>query len=195
MKILVATKNQKKLDEYKKLLYNYEIAGPKTEGIEWKGVKETGDYLKNAIRKMKSLMNRWNGMVLGEDSGLEIDALSGAPGPYSARMASTDSLRRKKILEKMKNIPWFKRTARFRCVIAFWDGKEEHHFEAVCEGLIALEERGNKGFGYDPIFIPLGFSKTFGELGETIKNRISHRALAVKKLKKFLKNRGVAQPG
>ncbi len=195
-KIIIATGNLHKLDEYRKLLYNYKVITPLEEGIIYKGVEEGDDYKTNAEKKVDAvLQQKKNIWILGEDSGLEVDALKGKPGTRSARFVGSDKENREKILELMTQIPWFKRTARFRCVIVLWDGREKHIFEDTCEGLIGVEEKGEKGFGYDPIFIPWGFSKTFAELGERIKNKISHRAKAVKKLKEFLESRGVAQPG
>jgi XTP/dITP diphosphohydrolase len=146
--------------------------------------------------------------VLADDSGLEADALGGMPGVHSARFAAVDSARsgntpdadnNAKLLRLLKNIPAGKRTARFRCVIAFAPVshvKTENSlpvcheeelkpptFDGACEGRIIFAPRGDDGFGYDPLFVPDGFEKTFAELGDEIKNKLSHRAKALEKLK------------
>src|SRR5262249_52362438 len=151
--------------------------------------------------------------VLADDSGLEVDALRGAPGVHSARFAATDSrtaansldsANNAKLRRLLKDVPWEKRTARFRCLIActplvrpeprgsspvcYADELElrTEIFDGACEGHIALAPAGTGGFGYDPLFIPVGFEKSFAELGEDIKNRLSHRAKALEKLKAWL---------
>jgi XTP/dITP diphosphohydrolase len=151
--------------------------------------------------------------VLADDSGLEVDALGGAPGVYSARFAATDaplagnspdSANNAKLLPLLEDIPLEKRTARFRCVLAltpvlrsldksaspvcYTDEFElqTELFEGVCEGRIGFAPRGQNGFGYDPLFIPLGHDQTFAELGEAVKNQLSHRAKALAKLKQRL---------
>jgi XTP/dITP diphosphohydrolase len=148
-------------------------------------------------------------LVLADDSGLEVDALSGAPGVHSARFASEltsgfenapDSANNAKLLELLKNVPLSERSARFRCVIALVPVTASHSenrsevcyadeaelraevFEGACEGFIENSPRGEGGFGYDPLFIPVGFDRSFAELGEETKNRISHRAQALRKL-------------
>ena len=149
--------------------------------------------------------------VLADDSGLEVDALDGNPGVHSARFAamdkmenSTDADNNVKLLRLLKNIPAEKRAARFRCVIAFTPVPHEkiegaspvcyadefeartELFDGVCEGKIIFELRGQNGFGYDPLFVPNGFEQTFAELGDEVKNRLSHRAKALAKLKRWL---------
>jgi XTP/dITP diphosphohydrolase len=148
--------------------------------------------------------------VLADDSGLEVDALGGNPGVHSARFAaldknenSKDADNNSKLLRLLKNIPMEKRTARFRCVIAlapvlkkqkenaspvcFADELElqTQLFDGACDGKILFEPRGQNGFGYDPLFVPSGFEKTFAELGDEVKNKLSHRAKALEKLKLF----------
>jgi XTP/dITP diphosphohydrolase len=152
-------------------------------------------------------------LVLADDSGLEVDALNGAPGVYSARFAaaetgargnSSDADNCAKLLRLLKDVPSERRAARFRCVIALAPvscavaknaspvcGADESElqmevFEGSCEGRIIFAPRGAGGFGYDPLFVPVGFEQTFAELGEEAKNRISHRAVALKKLKNRL---------
>jgi len=134
--------------------------------------------------------------VLADDSGLEVDALAGAPGVHSARFAaldknenSKDTDNNAKLLRLLKNVPAEKRTARFRCVIALVEINRPPAagnlklFDGVCEGKILFEPRGQNGFGYDPLFVPDGFTQTFAELGEDVKNNSSHRARALARLK------------
>jgi XTP/dITP diphosphohydrolase len=137
--------------------------------------------------------------VLADDSGLEVDALDGAPGVHSARFAaldknenSSDADNNAKLLRLLKNVPAEKRTARFRCVIALVKIAAPSKistpvfFDGACEGKIIFAPRGEKGFGYDPLFVPEDFEKTFAELGEDVKNSLSHRANALSKLKHWL---------
>jgi XTP/dITP diphosphohydrolase len=139
--------------------------------------------------------------VIADDSGLEVDALNGAPGVHSARFAALDSAKsgntpdadnNAKLLRLLKNVPPEKRTARFRCVIALAETHPPSStlhpqiFDGTCEGRIIFDPRGNNGFGYDPLFVPDGFEPTFAELGEDVKNKLSHRAQALEKLKGFL---------
>jgi XTP/dITP diphosphohydrolase len=142
--------------------------------------------------------------VLADDSGLEVDALNGAPGAHSARFAALggsadgssantpDAENNAKLLRLLKDVPWEKRTARFHCVIALVGVQSSKPkvqspclFDGVCEGRIIFELRGQNGFGYDPLFVPEGFEQTFAELGEGVKNRLSHRAKVLEKLKAF----------
>ena len=139
--------------------------------------------------------------VLADDSGLEVNALEGAPGVHSARFAAPDSAKsgntpdadnNAKLLSLLKDVPAGKRLARFHCVIALAEVtphsalRTPHLFDGACEGQIGFEPSGKKGFGYDPLFTPVGFKKTFAELGKDVKNRLSHRAKALEKLMAFL---------
>ncbi len=148
--------------------------------------------------------------VLADDSGLEVDVLEGGPGVHSARFAAPDAARsgntpdadnNAKLLRLLHDVPLERRRARFHCVLAlvpvpepkttsaspvcYADEFEVHTFEGTCEGRIGFEPRGKKGFGYDPLFIPVGLEQTFAELGEAAKNKLSHRARALEKLKDF----------
>ena len=135
--------------------------------------------------------------VLADDSGLEVDLLNGAPGVHSARFAaldksenSKDADNNAKLLRLLENVPPEKRTARFRCVIALAEinlqsAIRPQFFDGACEGRIQLVATGAGGFGYDPLFVPDGFAQSFAELGEDVKNRLSHRAQALAKLKEF----------
>ena len=148
--------------------------------------------------------------VLADDSGLEVDALGGGPGVHSARFAAVDAARsgntpdadnNAKLLRLLQDVPFEKRRARFQCVIAlvpvpepkttsaspvcYADEFEAQIFEGTCEGRIGFELRGKKGFGYDPLFVPVGLEQTFAELDEDAKNKLSHRAKALERLKEF----------
>jgi non-canonical purine NTP pyrophosphatase (RdgB/HAM1 family) len=171
-----------------------------------KAVKLAEWIFKNSRFKTQNLKLNF---VLADDSGLEVDILNGAPGIFSARFAapdqnenSADADNNAKLLRLLEKIPTEKRTARFRCVIALAEIAPEKIenaspvcfapelesvklFDGVCAGKIISEPRGQNGFGYDPLFVPAGFEKTFAELGDDVKNKISHRAKAVEKLKEF----------
>jgi XTP/dITP diphosphohydrolase len=151
-------------------------------------VEETGTtFEENAELKAVAASQLFEGWVIADDSGLEVDALGGAPGVYSARYAkeaAIDSENNALLLENLARVPEQERQARFRCVIVLARaGRKLAAFSGVVEGVIALSPRGAKGFGYDPLFTPNGFSQTFGELPVTTKNRLSHRARALNELR------------
>ena len=156
--------------------------------------EETGTtFEENAILKGSHAASKLNRFVISDDSGLVVPALKGEPGVYSARYAgpnATDKDNRKKLLSAMQNLSGIERSAYFECVIVF-AGPENFKkvFRGTSEGLIATEERGKNGFGYDPLFIKHDYSQTFAELSESIKNRISHRSKAIEKLILFLEQR------
>ncbi len=190
-KLLIATNNRGKLAEYLELLKGlpFELTWPEREGIELEIEEEGSSYRENASLKALAWARATGLIALADDSGLEVDALGGAPGPLSARYGGLKSDKEKYelLLREMEGIPWEKRTARFRCVIAlaFPDGRV-YTFEGVREGFIALEPRGEHGFGYDPIFFIPELGKHMAELPLEEKNRISHRAQAARKLREFL---------
>jgi XTP/dITP diphosphohydrolase len=147
-------------------------------------------------------------LVLADDSGLEVDALSGAPGVRSARFAADelgpvtnapDAANNRKLLRLLREVPWEKRTARFHCVLALVEASPQSAirnpqlFEGTCEGRIGFAPRGLGGFGYDPLFVPDGFDISFAELGEEVKNRLSHRFKALVRLRQWLAVSSVAQ--
>ncbi len=190
MRLVFATNNKHKLSEMSSIL------GDKIELLSLKDINcdvdipETADTLEgNAILKSEFIYNNYNINCFADDTGLEVEALNGEPGVYSARYAegeSHDSMANmKKLLSKLENVE--NRSAQFRTVISLiLDGKK-YVFEGIVKGRISKERKGDKGFGYDPIFIPEGYDKSFAELGEDVKNKISHRAKAVEKLIDFLK--------
>jgi XTP/dITP diphosphohydrolase len=192
-KLLLATNNPGKAREYKSLLSGvpFELVTPAQVGITTE-VAETGkSFEANAILKATTLAAESQLLTLADDSGLEVNALGGEPGTLSARYAgenASDSDRVNYLLSKMQGVPEDKRQARFKCVIAIAtpDGKVEL-CSGECEGVIALKPRGNRGFGYDPIFYLPELGKTMAELPPEEKNKISHRGRAAEKAKEVLK--------
>jgi XTP/dITP diphosphohydrolase len=191
-KLLVATRNRGKVREYEQLLSGLavEITYLDAEGIAYE-VKETGStFADNAIQKAQGYAHVSGLLTLADDSGLEVDALGGEPGVLSARYAgleATDEDRYRLLLRRMKDVPWEDRTARFRCVIAVSEPSgDTFTAEGVCEGIIALAPSGEHGFGYDPVFYLPGHDKTMAELPPEVKNRISHRARAARRIKPSL---------
>ncbi len=191
-KLLLATRNAGKAREYSLLLQRspFELTNLDAEGIQ-EEVSESGKtFQENARLKAVgyALDNRF--LVIADDSGLEVDALGGAPGPLSARFGGEGASDRDKvnlILSRLQDVPWEKRSARFRCVIAVaFEQKVIGLCEGVCEGVISFEARGKQGFGYDPIFYIPELDKTMAELTFEEKNRISHRAKAAEKAVKIL---------
>ena len=189
MKIVFATNNKHKLEEIKDILgKNFEIVSLTEIGCH-EDIPETGSTLQeNARQKSTYVVEHYNQNCFADDTGLEVEALNGEPGVYSARYAEgTDhdsEANMRKLLAKMEGQS--NRKACFRTVISLIIDSVEHQFEGKVEGRIATEKHGKEGFGYDPIFIPEGYDKSFAELGEEIKNQISHRARAVKKLAEHL---------
>jgi XTP/dITP diphosphohydrolase len=183
MRLLVATHNQGKKREFQQLLAPLDttIGFPDDLGIHL-DVREDGTtYAENAYKKAEGYARASGLPTLADDSGLEVDALGGAPGIHSARYApGSDSDRVATLLSQLRGVPWEQRTARFRCVVVIvtpWD--EVHRAEGVCEGIIAFEPAGAAGFGYDPIFYLPEYGRTMAQLTPQQKNRISHRARAV----------------
>ncbi|MEP6647336.1 MAG: RdgB/HAM1 family non-canonical purine NTP pyrophosphatase [Saprospiraceae bacterium] len=190
-KILFASNNVHKVEEIKMLLPDgYTLLG--LRDINWnKDIPEPFDtYEENASAKADYIFEHTGLNSFADDSGLEIDALDGRPGVYSARYGGEERnsvINIQRVLTELSNIS--NRTARFRSVIAYLDENNKMLlFQGVVEGRITITTIGSRGFGYDPIFIPNGFDQTFGELSENIKNRISHRAKAMQKFITFLKN-------
>lgn len=187
-KLLLATNNQDKVREYKSLLpdFPYELVTLAEQGINVI-VNETGESLEeNASLKASILAEKSQLLALADDSGLEVDALGGEPGLLSARFAGEGASDRDRInylLARLKGVPWEKRSARFRCVIAIAnpDGKVEF-CSGECLGLITLAPRGEQGFGYDPIFYLPELDKTMAELPPALKNQVSHRGQAARQV-------------
>ena len=229
---IIATRNSNKVEEIRTILgdqFDYKTLKefPDVPIV----VEDAADFAGNATKKALALAN-WLGhaarirhheaetWVLADDSGLEVEALGGAPGVHSARFAALDSSgstdgnspdasNNAKLLRLLANVPLEKRTARFRCVIAiapiiradtqpagqvcYADEAElrTELFDGTCEGHIAFEQSGSGGFGYDPLFIPTGYQQSFAELGEDVKNHLSHRANALQRLKAWLEQQQI----
>ena len=189
-KLVFATNNAHKLDEISAIL------GEKVELLSLKDIHcdidipETSDTLEgNAMLKAEYIYEHYGLDCFADDTGLEVEALNGEPGVYSARYAGGErhnaEANMQKLLQNMQGVQ--NRKAQFRTVICLITNGKKHLFEGVVKGEIIKEKRGDSGFGYDPIFMPQGYEQTFAELGNETKNKISHRALAVEKLCRFLK--------
>ena len=191
-KLVFATNNPHKLEEIRAILGSkLEILSLADIGCD-ADIPETAETLEgNALIKAHYVYDNYKLDCFADDTGLEVDALHGLPGVHTARYAYPDrhdpEANMIKLLEALRENN--DRNARFRTVIALIEKGKEHLFEGVVEGVIAREKSGTQGFGYDPVFIPEGNSKTFAELGEDIKNTISHRARAVQKLAEYLASR------
>jgi XTP/dITP diphosphohydrolase len=206
--IVLATRNAHKVAEIRRILGGSVRIFSQLEFPEAPGVAEDADtFAGNATKKAEGF-SAWLAanpqstrlgspfLVLADDSGLEVDALGGAPGVHSARFAaadaqgtenSSDAANNDKLLLLLAGVPPEKRTARFRCFVALAGANETTRlFEGACEGGIALSPRGAGGFGYDPLFVPAGCAQSFAELGEQMKNKISHRARALAQLLRYL---------
>jgi len=192
-KLLVATHNAGKVREYRQLLTDLplEVTYLDEEGVDF-DVEETGkSFTENAVQKATAYAEATGLWTWADDSGLEVDALDGAPGIHSSRYAgpgTSDEDRYRKLLRELDGVPWEARTARFRCVVAITTPEGEVcSAPGRCEGIIGFEPRGSHGFGYDPVFFMPQFDCTMAELSPEVKNRISHRALAAREAKKLLR--------
>jgi XTP/dITP diphosphohydrolase len=190
MKLIFASKNTHKLEEIRFLLKSYEIISLDDVGCK-EEVPETSDTIQgNALQKARQIYNTYKINCFADDTGLEVYALGGEPGVLSARYAgeqksSVDNIQ--KVLLKLGDSD--NRKARFITIIALIIDGKEYIFEGIIEGEISKNLMGNNGFGYDPIFVPQGFSKSFAEMSFAEKNECSHRVIAIKKLVNFLKNK------
>lgn len=193
--LLIATKNAGKIREIKALLKDLPIAVKDLgEFEEISEPEETGaTFAENAVLKAVYYAQKTGISALADDSGLEVDALGGAPGIFSARYAgetASNEDRISQLLSELSRIRAENRGARFVCAMAVADEKGAVKFltEGICRGKIALTPSGANGFGYDPIFIPDGFSDTFGVISDSVKQKISHRAAAINKIVGFLRD-------
>ncbi len=187
MKIILATQNQGKIRELQGLLVDEAIEVLSLKDIaDWEDVEENGEtFADNAALKARAAVKKTGLIALADDSGLEVDALDGAPGVYSARFAGepkNDERNNDKLLQMLETVEIDKRAARFRCalVVATPEGKE-FLTEGTVEGEILTQRRGSDGFGYDPLFYVPEYARTMAELTLTEKNKLSHRAQAFKK--------------
>lgn len=192
LRLTLATRNAHKAREFAQIL------GPDFVVLDLAGnrdlplIEETGHtFEENAILKAIAASAAVDGWVMADDSGLEVAALGGAPGVRSARYAgdgASDSDNVAKLLAALATVDGESRAARFRCALALAEeGKLRRVFHGAIGGLITTERRGESGFGYDPIFVPIGYSQTFSELGGGVKNHISHRAQAIAQLRDYLR--------
>lgn len=195
LKIILATKNRGKIEEMESMIRKnlgfpvqiYSLL----DYPDIPDIHEDGQTFAENARKKALEVARYTGIIaIADDSGLEVDALQGKPGIYSARFAgegATDRENIRRLLDMLADVPFDKRTGRFKCVIAIAtpDGRVKT-VTGECKGIISTEERGAEGFGYDPVFVVPSYGKTFAELGREVKNEISHRAVAVRKACKLL---------
>jgi len=193
LRLLLATRNAHKTSEIQTILGPQFKVTDLAAYPEVPHIAETGkSFEENAILKAVAVSKRMPGLVIADDSGLEVEVLGGVPGIYSARYAgnnATDEQNVQKLLAELARVDAASEAcrARFRCVLALArDGNVIQMFEGVVEGKIADRPRGSQGFGYDPVFIPEGLDQTFGELGPAGKNEISHRARALEQLRALL---------
>ncbi len=190
MKLVFATNNKHKLDELQAILgTQFSLLSLKEIGCNEEIPEEQSTLEGNAKQKSSFIFDRYGYNCFADDTGLEIEALNGEPGVYSARYAGEEKsaeANMNKVLQKLAKIK--NRKARFRTVISLIIDGTENQFEGIVEGTIISEKKGASGFGYDPIFQPDGFQETFAEMNLADKNKISHRSRAVQKLIEFLKN-------
>lgn len=191
-KIVLATRNPHKVQELNEMLSDLDIHFmAATEFPELNEVEEDGETLQdNALKKARYVAGKTGLPALADDTGLEVEALNGGPGVYSARYAGENVTYQDNVLKLLKEMSSVtdlnKRKAQFRTVIAFINEGEEFLFEGKCEGRILTEQRGQDGFGYDPVFLPDGFDKTFAEMDLGEKNKISHRGRAIANFSEWL---------
>lgn len=187
-RFVFATNNAHKLEEVSYILgEKVELLSLKDIGCH-EDIPETADTLEgNALLKARFIAEKYHVDCFADDTGLEVEALGGAPGVYSARYAGDghdSEANMRKLLKDMEGAE--NRKARFRTVFALIVDGKEHLFEGIVKGEIIANRKGTSGFGYDPIFVPEGYAQTFAEMGNELKNKISHRAVATNKLCRFL---------
>jgi XTP/dITP diphosphohydrolase len=193
--LVVASRNLHKLREIARICADWPVSWVTVENDPrpWPDVEESGEtYLENALLKARAVASTLGLPAVADDSGIEVDALGGAPGPRSARYAgehATDGQNLRQLIRALKGVPGSGRTARYRCVaaLAMPDGTELHA-EETCEGVVTREPRGAGGFGYDPVFVPAGWDLTMAELTDEQKDRISHRGRAFRALGELLED-------
>ena len=196
--IVAATQNKHKIQEIDAITkqFGMTIIARDEAGVPKIDIVEDGEtFEENSYKKAYEIMKLCGKITIADDSGLVVDCLDGAPGVYSARFAGIDGddkANNRKLVELIKDVPYEKRTARFVSVITmvFPDG-ETIVARGEGEGNLVLKEQGSNGFGYDPLFVPVGYDRTFGEIESEIKNKISHRANALVALKEKLESKGL----
>lgn len=194
IRMILASQNKHKLEEIRDILedLNIDLISMDEAGLGDLKIVEDGEtFEENSMKKAVTVMERTNTIAIADDSGLSVDYLKGRPGVYSARFAgenATDDDNNNKLLNMLDGVPTKERNGKFVSVIsvAFPDGRKLS-VRGECNGVIGMEEKGENGFGYDPLFIVPEYEKTFAEIGSEMKNRISHRAKALEKFRKELK--------
>lgn len=190
MKVIAATKNKNKLREFSEILKDYEVISQEEAGIDIDVVEDGETFEENSYLKAKAIYDACKIPAIADDSGLEVDALGGAPGVYSARYGGEgldDEGRVRLLLKNMENVPKEKRSARFVCAITFIDGETVIRARGECEGEINYAPAGENGFGYDPVFYIEEYEKTTAQMSPDEKNAISHRGKALRALSAKLK--------
>lgn len=189
-RLVFATHNKNKLEEIRNILNNYEVVGLRDIGCMEDIVEDSDTLQGNAKIKADFVTNNFHMDCFADDTGLEVEALDGAPGVYSARYAGEGCSYHDNVVKMLAAMKGKEnRKARFRTVIALNLNGKQYFFEGIINGQILTEEHGNGGFGYDPIFQPDGFEETFAEMSMEVKNKISHRGRAVQKLVEFLQSK------
>jgi XTP/dITP diphosphohydrolase len=190
LEILIATKNSGKVNEIKDVLTDLNIRILSLNDFpDIPKIEENGKtYQENALKKAVDVSKYSRKICLADDSGLEIECLKGKPGIYTSRWGNTDEERINKVLNLLKNIPKDKRNAKFVCALVLvFPGGKVYTVRGECKGKISLFPKGEHGFGYDPIFLVPQYNKTFAELGDKIKNQISHRGKAMRRMVEIIK--------
>jgi XTP/dITP diphosphohydrolase len=190
-RLVLATRNAGKVREILRICADWPVTWITHRDVSWPEVEETGhDYVENALLKARAVAEATSEPALADDSGIEVDALGGAPGPRSARLSgegATDEANLRALLRAVAGVPRAGRTARYRAVAGVaWPGGSEAWAEGTCEGMLRSRPAGSGGFGYDPIFEPAGWDRTMAELSPEEKDRISHRGRALRALRERL---------
>jgi XTP/dITP diphosphohydrolase len=193
-KLVIASRNDHKIREIQQIFVGVAVTWVTHREATWPDVEETGDtYLANALLKARTVLDATGLPALADDSGIEVDALGGAPGVRSARFAgehATDAQNLQLLLDRLQGVPEAERTARYRCVaVCAFPGGDTITAEGTCEGRVIEQPRGRGGFGYDPAFVPAGETRTMAELGPEEKDAISHRGRAFRALRERLVER------
>ena len=188
-RVVVASRNAHKIDEIRRICADWPVEW--VVDAEWPEVEETGEgYLENALLKARAVAEATGEAALADDSGIEVDALGGAPGPRSARYAGPDAgdhENLRALIAAVAGVPGSARTARYRAVtVLARPGGEDVHADGASEGTLLTAPRGGGGFGYDPIFVPEGWDRTMAELSPEEKDRLSHRGRALRALRDAL---------
>ena len=190
-RLVIATRNRGKVREILEICADWPVEWVTYETASWPEVEETGEgYLENALLKARTAARAVSTPTIADDSGIEVDALGGGPGPRSARFAgehASDEENLRLLIDRARGMEEDRRSARYRCVAACaWPDGRDLWTEETCEGKLIVEPRGTGGFGYDPIFVPEGYDRTMAELTSEEKHLISHRGKAFRSLKRLV---------